>query len=379
MSKVAVVRCESYEYPQVKSAVERGIHLLGGAGAFAKPGEKILLKPNLLAADSPEKCSTTHPAVFKAVGEVFKSTGAVLSYGDSPAVHTPRYAAKKAGIADAAREIGIELAEFEKGEERAFHGGVQNKRFIIAKGVVESEGIISLSKMKTHGFARMTGSIKNQFGCIPGTLKGEFHVKIPDVNEFARMLVDLNLLLKPRLFIMDGILAMEGNGPRSGIPRKMNVLLFSSDPVALDSTVCRMINLDPEYVPTIKFGQEAGLGTYRREEIEVVGDDFAGFYVGDFDVKREPVKPYKPGGVIQFLRNRLVPRPYINKEKCKKCGVCVSMCPVSPKAVDWHDGIKNTVPEHAYKRCIRCYCCQEMCPESAIELKVPLLKKVLKK
>lgn len=379
MSKVALVRCESYEYDEVKAAVEKGLALLGGAEKFAGSGEKILLKPNLLSADPPEKCTTTHYMVFKAVGEVFKRTGAILSYGDSPGIHTPEAAARKSRIAGAAEELGIPLADFHKGDEVSFKEGIQNKRFVIARGVLESDGIISLPKLKTHGFARMTGCVKNQFGCIPGTLKGEFHVRVPDVLSFSRMLVDLNNLLKPRLFIMDGIVAMEGNGPRGGTPKKMNMLLFSADPVALDATVCRIINLNPEYVPTVKFGKEAGLGTYIEEEIELVGGSIEDFYDPSFSVKREPVKPYKPGGVVQILRNSLVPKPHIDAAKCVKCGVCVNACPVKPKALDWHDGVKTDVPSYIYKRCIRCYCCQELCPQSAIELKVPLVRRLFRR
>ena len=102
MAKVALVRCESYDYGTVLQAVGRGLALIGGPGQFAAPGEKILLKPNLLAADPPEKCTTTHFAVFKAVAEVFQRTGARLSYGDSPGFGSPLGAAKKSGIAGAA-------------------------------------------------------------------------------------------------------------------------------------------------------------------------------------------------------------------------------------------------------------------------------------
>lgn len=376
MSRVAIIRCESYDYNAVKSAVERGLDLIGGVHAFVRQGEKILLKPNLLSADPPERCATTHPSVFKAVAEILKKEGAVLAYGDSPGFHSPRTAAKKAGIAEAADELGIELADFQNGEEISFHEGIQNKKFFIAKGVLENDGLVSLPKLKTHAFARMTGCVKNQFGCIPGPLKGELHVRVPDANDFARMLVDLNRLIKPRLFIMDGIMAMEGNGPRGGSPKRMNVLLMSSDPIALDATVCRIINLDPEYVPTIKAGWEAGLGTYVKEEIELLGDDLESFIDAEFDVRREPVKPFKPGAIIQFARNMLVPKPHINDSKCIKCGVCVNICPVNPKAVNWHDGVKTKAPSYRYKTCIRCYCCQEMCPESAIYLKVPLIRKV---
>ncbi|HEX9063197.1 MAG TPA: DUF362 domain-containing protein, partial [Clostridia bacterium] len=180
MSKVALVRCETYDYDTVREAVRRGIELLGGSGKYARAGEKILIKPNLLSADPPEKCSTTHFTVFKAVAAEFLETNAIVSYGDSPGFHSPTSAAGKSKIMDAASELGIKLSDFERGEEVPFHEGIQNKRFYIAKGVLENDGIISVSKLKAHGLTRITGAVKNQFGCIPGFSKGEFHARLPD-------------------------------------------------------------------------------------------------------------------------------------------------------------------------------------------------------
>jgi len=379
MAKVALIKCDSYDYEQVKNAVTKGIDLLGGAAAFVKQNEKILLKPNWLAAESPEKAVTTHPIVFKAVAEVLLAQGAKLTYGDSPAFNHPETVAKKAGFWDYAEQLGIPLADFKTGKEVFFEKAVQNKKFVIANGVLDSEGVISLPKLKTHAFAKMTGCIKNQFGCIPGTLKGEFHVKLPDANDFSKMLVDLNAYIKPRLYIMDGIIAMEGNGPRGGKTKKMNILLFSADPVALDATVCRIIGLEPALVPTTKFGQEAGIGTYLESEIELLGDDINSFTDLKFDVKRNPIAPYSRGKSAGFIKNLIVPKPVIDASKCVKCGVCVKMCPVDPKVVDWHNGNKNSVPTYEYARCIRCYCCQELCPESAISLKTPFIRKLFSK
>ena len=86
-----------------------------------------------------------------------------------------------------AEETGIELKEFQPGREVHFAEGIQNKKFTIAEAVLESDGIISLPKLKAHGFQKFTGSVKNQFGCIPGLLKGEFHVKVPDALKFAKI------------------------------------------------------------------------------------------------------------------------------------------------------------------------------------------------
>jgi uncharacterized protein (DUF362 family)/Pyruvate/2-oxoacid:ferredoxin oxidoreductase delta subunit len=373
MSKVVLIRCESYNLSEVKKAVERGFHLLGGSSSFVAPNEKILLKPNWLSADPPEKCVTTHPAIFKAVAEVLLNTGAKLSYGDSPAFQNPDHVAKKTGIADTATKLNIDPADFKSGKTIFFNEGRQNKKFTIANGVLDSDGVISLPKMKTHAFQKITGAVKNQFGCIPGTQKGEFHMRIPDANEFAKMLVDLNSYIRPRLYIMDGIMAMEGNGPRGGTPKKMNVILFSTDPIALDATVCRLMDLSPELVLTNKVGMEMGAGTYLKEDIEILGDPIESFIAKDFLVNRDPIKPFKPNKGINVIKNMLVPRPYINIDKCVKCGICVNMCPATPKAVDWHG--QNT-PTYKYERCIRCYCCQELCPESAIYLKIPLIRRM---
>ncbi len=377
MSKVALVRCEDYDYPAVKDAVERGIELLGGPEKFVKPGERILFKPNWLVADPPEKLTTTHPTVFRAMLEVFNSTGALFSYGDSPAMQSPELAARKTGFLEVAEEFGIKLADFKNGREVHHEKGVQNKKFMVANGALDCDGIISLPKLKTHGLERVTGCIKNQFGCVPGALKGEFHVKLSSAIDFARMLVDLNSFLHPRLYVMDGIMAMEGNGPRGGKGKPMKVLLFSADPVALDATVCRMININPEFVPTTTLGMEAGMGTWKQEEIELVGDLLESFVDKDFDVKREAIKPYSQGKGRSFLRNALVSKPFIVAEKCTGCGTCVSVCPVTPKAVDWRDGNKKVPPSYKYDSCIRCYCCQELCPEGAVELKVPFLRRLM--
>jgi uncharacterized protein (DUF362 family) len=375
-SKVALIRCNSYETDEVRQAVSRGVELVGGAANFVKPGENILLKVNLLVGEAPEKCVNTHPEVFRAVAELFAAEGAIIQYGDSPGFGASYAAAKKAGIADVAEDLKVELADFKEGREAFYEEGIQNKKFFIANGVLDADGLISLPKLKTHGLERFTGAVKNQFGCVVGMRKGEFHVKLPDATDFARMLVDLNNCVKPRLYIMDGIMAMEGNGPRGGTPRAMNVLLFSTDPVALDATASRLINLNPLFVPTTLVGGETGAGTFKEEEIEIVGDELKNFICKDFKVERKPVKSVKKSQMVTFLNNRIIAKPFIITEKCTQCGTCVHSCPVEGKAVNWVNGDHSKAPAYDYNKCIRCYCCQEMCPEGAIILKDPFIIKV---
>jgi Pyruvate/2-oxoacid:ferredoxin oxidoreductase delta subunit len=269
------------------------------------------------------------------------------------------------------------LADFDSGRTVSHKDAVLVKSFIIANGVLDSDGLISLPKLKAHGFMNYTGAIKNQFGCVPGVLKGQYHAKLPDPDKFAAMLVDINTLIKPRLYIMDGITAMEGNGPRNGQPKQMNVLLLSTDPVALDATACRIIDLNPEMVPTSLAGEKAGFGTYHAENIEIVGEPLASFIDKSFVVNRTVPPSSTPGRVRNFIKNKITPRPVIDKVKCTQCGTCVRMCPVEPKAVDWVKGDKSKPPKHNYDRCIRCYCCQETCPEGAILVATPWLGRLI--
>jgi uncharacterized protein (DUF362 family)/ferredoxin len=398
-SRVALVRCGEYDQATVDEAVSRGLQLLGGLEPYVRAGEHILLKPNLLVGANPEGLVSGHPTVFRAVARHLRDAGAELSYGDSPAFGSTAGAARKAGIAAVAEELGIRLADFSTGRTVSFPEGQLIKQFTIACAALDADGIVSLPKLKTHGLMRMTGAVKNQFGCIPGLLKGEFHARMNTMERFGQMLVDLNRLLRPRLFILDGVIAMQGNGPRSGDARPMSVLLFSTDPVALDATVCRMIALDPMLVPTVRFGEAWGLG--RAADVEIVGDPLSSFVDRDFVVNRAPGSTTGESGRFgRFTRDRLVPRPVIDPSLCTACGTCVKMCPVEPKAVDFQSGYEwvdesadqstllmdgapvrarthTSPPVHHYDRCIRCYCCQELCPEQAIGIAKPLLGRLI--
>ena len=393
-STVALVHCSSYDEPTVSAAVQRGIGLLGGMAGFIQPDEKIVLKPNVLVGDAPEKLVGPHPSVFKAVAQLARailptppspygsSAGGVgktphLSYGDSPSFGRVDGHMQRAGFAQHAQALGILLADFEGGQEVHFPDSPFIKQFVLARGVLAADGLISISKFKAHQLTRITGPIKNQFGCVPGMLKAQFHVRLPDPLDFARMLVCLNLYIRPRLYVLDGIMAMEGNGPRSGDPVAMNVLLFSRDPVALEAVMCRLIDLDPLHVPTLAPGREWGLGTYLQEEIELLGDPLEPLVNKEFRVVRGPARLGTRSALMPAIRNLVAPRPVIDPSRCSQCGTCVRLCPVVPKAVDWHGGDRTRPPEHHYARCIRCFCCQEMCPDRAISVVTPLLGRLL--
>jgi uncharacterized protein (DUF362 family)/NAD-dependent dihydropyrimidine dehydrogenase PreA subunit len=372
-SRVAVVRCGSYERAEVEQAVRRGLGLLGGMDRFVRPGERIVVKPNVLYGAPPSRCVATHPEVFRAVAACAQKAGATVLYGDSSAVLPPALNLRTAGLSAVADELGLTMADFVTPVEVAYPGALIAHRLAIAKGVVEADGLISACKMKTHGLTRFTGAVKNQFGCVPGAHKGRYHAQYPSIDDFCKLLADVCAYVKPRLAVMDGVIAMEGNGPGSGTPRTMGVILLSDDMVALDCVACRLIDLPAEYVPTIAYGQQAGLGTAERERIELVGDAVEPLIQKTFDVPRRPPVRLERTGIRRVLRELLVPRPVIRHSRCVRCGRCIEVCPVEPKAVNWGSAGKSNPPRHQYSDCIRCFCCNEVCPEKAIDVVTPLV------
>jgi uncharacterized protein (DUF362 family)/NAD-dependent dihydropyrimidine dehydrogenase PreA subunit len=377
-SHVVVIECSDYSLPTVLQAMQTGIDILGGITQFCRPYENIVLKPNLLIGDAPKKCTTTHPQVFQAIAQILIENKVNVFYGDSPGKGDLEKVAFRAGIKDVADKLNIPMLDFKTSQTVHFPEAIIAKQLNLAKSVLEMDGLISLPKLKTHGFTRLTGAVKNQFGLIPGLIKAEYHVKMRDIHKFSSVLVDINRYIRPRLFIMDAVYAMEGNGPRNGTPKKIGVLLLSTDPVAMDAAACRLIDLNPEYVPTAKIGKKSGLGTYLNTEIEYLGDPIDQFIQKDFQVKRRPPDTITSSPLFPpFLKGPITPKPVIDKNKCHNCGVCVLQCPVTPKAVNWHTNDKSIPPAFNYRQCIRCYCCQEMCPHQAIEIITPLLGRLL--
>ncbi|MFW6180772.1 MAG: DUF362 domain-containing protein, partial [Spirochaetota bacterium] len=324
--------------------------------------------PNLLAPDPPESATVTHPAVFEAAARILLDQGTRVCYGDSPSFYPLERALRKSGIQDAADRLGLEPADFSTRQRVYFEGGHQNRVFEVARGALEADGMVSLPKLKTHGFTLMTGAVKNQFGCLPGVQKSGFHAKLEEPEKFSTMLVDLTLFLRPRLYIMDAVLAMEGNGPRRGNPVPLGLIIMCSDPVALDTVAARVAGIDPGAVPPIVQGARNGLGT--MVDIQVLGERIE-------EVKKKFSLPRYSGNfkaippvIRNLLKRIIVQQPVIQYDSCTRCHECQKICPTTPKSILIRE--RDNYPEHDYRHCIRCYCCQETCPVGAITIRTKL-------
>lgn len=373
LSRVAVVRCSTYERAAVLQAVTRAVDLVGGIRSFIQPDERVLVKPNVLSGDPPERAATTHPSVVGAVASLVRNAGATAAVGDSPGIGSTAGAMRKAGILEAIASSGAQVATFDVATKTEFPHGERLRQFMLAHDAHAADAIVSVAKLKTHALERVTGAVKNQLGCVYGLYKARLHVEIPDPLEFATALVDLTRLLSPRLYVMDAIVGMEGNGPRSGDPRPIGAIIVSTDPVAVDATACRLIGLDPTFVPTTTAGANAGLGTYRENDITYVGDAFGEVVQRDFRVVRSPVRSGRLVTHSAIIKQLFTTRPTIDAERCVRCGLCVEACPVPEKAIRFVNGDRSRPPAYDYRACIRCFCCQEICPHSAIGVTVPLL------
>jgi len=379
-SQVSVVYCNNYDNEKIYESVKLGINALGGIKKFVLPSEKILVKPNFLSPAEENKAITTHPSVISAVLRILWESGySNVKIGDSPANGTCRQAISKlslneenlfgATIADMSEEVLVENP-----------GGKVAKEFYFTKEVTEADAIIGVCKMKTHQLERITGAVKNMYGLICGKRKAAGHVKFPTAHKFAKMMVDIHKATPQRLHIMDGVIAMEGNGPSSGPSVPMNVILVSSDPVALDTVFCKLVYLDPNLVPTNSMGMVMGLGTDNINDIDIIYINGEG---EQKQIKVETLQKELGNKDFDCMRTKDVGKsflglfsklmgdtraPYIDASKCIKCGICVEHCPVDGKGVDFKNGRTNP-PVYDYKKCIRCYCCQELCPQKAIKVK----------
>ncbi len=361
-SSVSIVRCQDYDEEKVIHALRESIHLVGGIQTFVKKCSRVLLKPNLLYGKSPEKAVTTHPSILKGMIQLVREAGGIPFIGDSPSVGSLTRAAEKSGDKAVADEMNCPLAEFNRPVVPRDGGGKIFKKLEIDRTVLEADVVINLPKWKTHTQMLLTLGVKNLFGCIPGPRKAQCHLMAgEDAKAFARILVDVYRIVQPSLTILDGIVGMEGNGPNSGRPIPIGLILASGDSLSLDQVVCDLLGISRKSLLTNRVAFDQGLA---KEEIHVLGEKMEEVKISSFQFPTlSQVDWGLPGFLSKALKNALTSKPAVVEEMCKSCDECTKICP--PQAL-MRTG-KNLVFD--YKQCIRCFCCLEVCPEGAISIK----------
>lgn len=365
MAKVSIIRCADYETANVFNAVKRAVDLIGGIDTFVKSGMKVLLKPNLLSARVPEDAVDTHPEVVRAVVRLVKSAGAVPYIGDSPGGYGKNIdeVFEKSGIKRIAEEEDVELKRFTASR---FVNGIP-----AARQIFDSDRVISIPKFKTHSITVLTAAIKNMFGAVVGLYKAQCHSRAPKEEDFSRIIAKVYSIARPHLTIVDGIIAMEGDGPSSGVIRQMNLIMAGEDAVAIDSCLAKIMGVEPLDILVTKEAYEAKLGEADLSKIEVMGDALDTFIAKDFKLPQTTPLKFLPRSVMNGIASLIKFKPYIDIKICKRCNLCKTACPVS--CIE----IEKDYCRIDYKKCVRCLCCHEVCPYRAISIKRNILAKMV--
>ncbi|MEJ2723881.1 MAG: DUF362 domain-containing protein [Deltaproteobacteria bacterium] len=350
MTKVSILKA-TYSEPGIKKLLAP----FGGMRNFVEKGDRVLLKVNLLSAREPEKAVTTHPEVVRAVARAVKEAGGSPYIGDSPGGRFSGSALRKAyertGLEEISRQEDIPL-NMDTGSRLLDAPHARRlKQFPAGNFVWNADKIIAIPKLKSHSGQYMTLACKIMFGAVPGLTKAKYHARFPGRVAFADMLLDILTVIQPCLYVLDGITGMEGQGPGSGDPVDLGWMLASTDPVAMDITVCRLLGIEPVAIPVLK---RAKVRRWWPETIEYP-------ILQPKDIAYQEFKLPSTADHLLTGKRRPKKHPVVTKN-CVACGDCAAVCPKD--AISVQDG--HAVVD--YSRCIQCFCCHEVCPEKAITL-----------
>ena len=367
-NRVWLAQCPDYGQ-SLEEKIERAFDALQVWDKI-RPGMRVVLKPNLVMSSKPEQAIITHPAFTAAVGKCVQKAGGRVIIAESPGgPYTP--AAMKAmfratGYRDMAEACGFTLYTDCKSREVTLPQAKRCRELSVVEPFLDRDYLIDLPKLKTHSMVGFSGAVKNLFGTVPGLQKPELHCRFPEREPFSEMLCDLCHFLGPDLSLMDGIWAMEGNGPTGGQRRDLHVIAGSESPWALDVAAASLVGLEPEKIAMLREGHERGYGPLDLSELELVGDPMETLLVPDF-LKAQASSTDFIDRLPKFLRpaakKLATPYPRIDKKRCVGCGKCAESCP--QHTITLREG-KAVI---RYQNCIRCFCCHEMCPKHVVQIK----------
>jgi len=271
MNKVAIVKG-----PREHETVYKAVDLIGGLKDVLKAAPRVLIKVNFISTKTYETGATTDPLVVEALVRKAKEFSDQVFIVESDASTTNADKACKAtGMLEMCEKNEVKFINLRREKEKV-QLTVPNpevlQKITVPKIVVDS-AIINAAKMKTHSETGVTLGMKNLFGLLPTKLKFQYHLR-----NISKVVVDINSVLKPRLTVIDGFYALEGPGPVSGKPVKLDLIIAGRDVVAVDATACRVMGVEPSEIYHVRRAFEKGLGEMRRDKIELVGNSLDEVY-----------------------------------------------------------------------------------------------------
>ena len=266
---VAITSATTYDESVIEQAIARQFDLLGGIDSFFSRGDKVLIKPNLIAPRPASDAAQTDPAVILATAKLLKDAGAKPFIADSSAWKNTEACLKVLGIDKSLKKLGVPFENLNTSKRHKVAGS----HLGISTVALEADKIVNLPKFKAHQQLGATFAIKNMFGCVCGKEKAFRHFSHGRSPEkFTEMLIGIYKLLSPAITIIDGVVAMEGMGPLSGTPKLLGYIIGSTDPIACEIICCDIVNFNPKNMPIIQTAKKMGFGCSTRENIQTVGD-----------------------------------------------------------------------------------------------------------
>lgn len=241
-----------------ETLVRKNIELLGGMKKFVSNGDIVIIKPNIGFDRAPELACTTNPTVVSTLVKLAYESGAKkVKVFDNPCGH-PKYCYQNSGIDAAARKAGAEVKFVNEKSfvKTSIPQGVGLKEWPILRDVLECDCLINVPIAKVHSLTGVTLGIKNWLG-VAGGNRGIFHLQMD------RWLADLATLMKPKLTVIDAVRIRLRSGPSGGKiedVKKLDTVIASTDPVAVDSYATTLFGKKGTDIGYIRNAAELGLG-----------------------------------------------------------------------------------------------------------------------
>jgi len=263
--KPLVAIAEDRDYSQ---ATVKALNAIGGMRRFVKPGNVVVVKPNIGWDRSPEQAANTHPLVVRAVvSEALRAGARKVKVFDRPC-NDPRRCYVNSGIEAALRGMkGVELKHIE--EERFTPvrlNGRTLRQWDLYDEALSADVFINVPVAKHHGLTGLTLGLKNIMGVMGGN-RGSVHRHIDSA------LADINAVVKSHLTVVDATRILTAHGPQGGDPRDVKVLnkvIASSDIVAADAVATTLFGLKPEAISTTVAAYRRGLGEMKMAGIRIL-------------------------------------------------------------------------------------------------------------